>query len=435
LFSHPSDCLTDWLVNHIWPGEAVFVSPEFVRDSCELGLAEMIRGGTTACNDMYWFPEVLTELVDKVGVRALIGLIAIDFPTSYAKSVDEYLAKGLALYESHPNHPRIQFSVAPHAPYTCSDETLTRMKKMAEEKIRRAESEGAKQSKGAQMHIHVHETAEEVNDSAAGKPSMACHRSTQKCRPLENFDTAHLGLLSPSLIAVHMTQLTPHEISRVAATGTHVVHCATSNLKLASGLCPVAKLDSAGVNVALGTDSTASNNGLDMFAELKLAAILAKQVAGDASAVPAWKALQMATLNGARAMGMDHVTGSLEVGKSSDFITLRLDDLELVPMFSVISHIVYAATREHVENVWVAGQRLMRQRKLVTMDEADVKRRALKWQSTMATEKFRQATEKVAAVQAASASAMDVDSNGTTAASKKRGAPEADAPSASKPKI
>lgn len=420
-------CLSDWLVNHIWPGEAVFVSPEFVHDSVALGLAEMIRGGTTTCNDMYWYPEVTAKLIDKVGSRALIGLIAIDFPTSYASTPDEYLAKGLKLYEEMKSHTRINFALAPHAPYTVSDENLLRMKKMADEVCLRSTVEGAPATTPAKIHIHLHETKGETDDSATLTPGMATHRSVHKCRPIENFDT-NLKLLNSSLIAVHMTQLNEQEIKRLAETNSNVVHCATSNLKLASGLCPVGALSKSGVNVALGTDSTASNNGLDMFAETKLAAILAKQVANDASCIPAFEALQMATLNGARALGMDGVTGSLEKGKSADLISVRIDDLETMPLFNVISHLVYACSRQQVENVWVAGRRLMRARQLLTLDESAIKSSALKWQATMVAEKAKQAAAKNAN--------METDDSNANGNSKKRGAPETEeASSAVKPKI
>jgi 5-methylthioadenosine/S-adenosylhomocysteine deaminase len=409
-------CLTDWLTKHIWPGEAVFVSESFVRDSAELGLAEMLRGGTTTTNDMYWFPEALTALVDKVGTRAVIGIVSIDFPSAYASGFDEYISKGLTLYEKNKHHPRISFSMAPHAPYTVADAHLAKCKKLAEEVLLRnpalavkgAASDVKLLTAPARVHIHVHETASEVNDSATLTPSIACHRSAHRMRPLQNLDE-NLHLLNESLVAVHMTQLQDNEIARVAATKSNVVHCPTSNLKLASGVCPLAALTAAKVNVALGTDSTASNNGLDMFSELKLAAILAKNHANNASVIPAYEALCMATINGARALGLEQQIGSLEVGKAADFISLRVDSLEAIPFFSLFSHLVYSASRSHVTDVWVDGKRLMRDRRLLTLDEEGIKQRAKKWQEIMSKEKFEQAAKAAAAatIQAAT-SAADV---------------------------
>jgi 5-methylthioadenosine/S-adenosylhomocysteine deaminase len=405
-------CLSDWLTKHIWPAEAVFVSPEFVRDSVELGLAEMIRGGTTACNDMYWFPEELAALVDKVGTRAVVGIILIDFPTNYASTPEEYLSKGLALYEKMKLHSRVSFSLAPHAPYTVCDENLAKIKKLANEVVLRNPAlapvgcthAASSLTAPARVHIHLHETRSEVEDSATLTPSMACHRSTHRMRPMANLDQ-NLHMVDENIMAIHMTQLNADEIARLGAAGSNVVHCATSNLKLASGFCPVAKLQAAKVNVALGTDSTASNNGLDMFAELKLAAILAKGVADDSSVVPAYEALKMATLNGAKALGLEQQTGSLEVGKSADFISVRMDSIESLPLFSVFSHLCYATSRDHVEDVWVEGKRLMRKRQLLTLDEADIKRRATKWQTVMRAEQIKQAA-------AAEAAANGADANG-----------------------
>lgn len=426
-------CLSDWLTKHIWPGEAKFVSPEFVRDSSELGVAEMIRGGTTCCNDMYWFPEVLTDIVHQAGIRALIGLIVIDFPTNYASSAEDCFAKGMALYSAKKNlSDRISFSLAPHAPYTVCDANLAKCHQLATEAVLRNPGLGTSGplSASAKLHIHLHETAAEVADSATLTPSMACHRSTHKCRPVHNLD-AYLHMLDKDLIAVHMTQLLPAEIERLAATRSSVVHCATSNLKLASGMCLVAQLDKAGVNVALGTDSTASNNGLDMFSEMKLAAVLAKGVAADPTVLPCYNVLKMATYNGAVALGLDQQTGSLEVGKSADFISVRMDSLEALPLFSVLSHLVYVSSREHVENVWVSGKRLMRNRALLTLDEESIKARAVKWQSIMAAEKMAQAAA-AAAVVAAAVVAAAAEANG--AGKKRSAADDAAVSSSNKPK-
>jgi len=416
-------CLIDWLTKHIWPGEAVFVSETFVRDSAELGLAEMLRGGTTTCNDMYWFPEALAELVDRVGMRAVIGLIVIDFPTSYASSAEEYIKKGLALYEARKLHPRLSFSVAPHAPYTVSDENLARCKKLADEVIKRnpalapkgGAQDASKLTTPGKVHIHLHETKPEAEDSETLTPSMSCHRSQHKMRPFANFDR-NLKMLDENLIAVHMTQLNSGEVARLGETKTSVVHCPTSNLKLASGLCPVASLRAANVNVALGTDSTASNNGLDMFNEMKLAAILGKEVAHDPAALPSYDVLCMATINGARALGLEQQIGSLEVGKAADMIAVRMDSLEALPIFSILSHLVYVSSRQHVTDVWVDGKRLMRERQLLTLSEQSIREKARKWQGTMMTEKIRQAAALEAAAAGASPTAVAVAADAAVAA-------------------
>ena len=392
------------------------VSPEFVKDSCELGLAEMLRGGTTTCNDMYWFPEVLAELVDRVGLRAVVGLILIDFPTAYASSPEQYLEKGLALYEQRKHHPRLSFALAPHAPYTVCDANLSKVAQLAREVVLRNPALGSLADTGklcapARVHIHLHETKAEVDDSSSLTPSMACHRSVHKLRPLANLD-ANIGLVDENLMAVHMTQLTTQEIDRLAVTHSSVVHCATSNLKLGSGLCPVSSLLAKEVNVALGTDSTASNNSLDMFSELKLAAILAKGITQDPTVVPSYQALKMATINGAIALGLEQQIGSLEVGKAADFISVRMDSIETLPLFSVFSHLVYVASRHHVENVWVAGKRLMRGRQLLTLDENDIKKRATKWQNIMAEEKAKQAAAAAAAEPAANGKKRGAEDEG-----------------------
>ncbi|MDH5360230.1 MAG: TRZ/ATZ family hydrolase, partial [Gammaproteobacteria bacterium] len=265
--------LMEWLEGHIWPAEAKWVSKEFVHDGCELAIAEMLKSGTTCFQEMYFFPDVVGRVADRVGIRACIGLIVIDFPTAWAQDADDYFRKGIAVHDQFRTNSLINSSFAPHAPYTVSDEPLERIRTYAEEL-------------DIPIHIHVHETAFEVKsaEEQSGK------------RPLQRLN--ELGLVTPRLVAVHMTQLNDDEIRLLADSGSHVVHCPESNLKLASGFCQVEKLIQAGINVALGTDGAASNNDLDMFSEMRTAAQLAKAVAGDASALPAAQALRMATLNG-----------------------------------------------------------------------------------------------------------------------------------------
>lgn len=340
--------LMDWLQNHIWPAEQKCVNEAFVQTGTELAIAEMLRCGTTCFNDMYFYPDVSARVAKRIGMRASIGLIVLDFPTMWAANAEDYIDKGTALRDAYRDDDLIRTAFAPHAPYTVSDEPLLKIRTLADEL-------------DVPIHMHVHETAFEVEDAVkqSGK------------RPLQRLH--ELGLVSPNLLAVHMTQLLDSEIKLLAETGAHVLHCPESNLKLASGFCPVAKLLAAGVNVALGTDGAASNNDLDMFGEMRTAALLAKGVANDATAVPAHQALEMATINGARALGIDNNTGSLEIGKQADLIAVDFSDIETTPVFDPISHLVYCAGREQVSDVWVAGKHLMNKRILTSLDLSAVR--------------------------------------------------------------
>lgn len=345
--------LMDWLQNHIWPAEGRWVNPEFVHDGTQLAIAEMIRSGTTCFNDMYFCPDVTARAVDSAGLRATVGMILIDFPTVWASNADEYIHKGIAVHDHYRNNPLIHTAFAPHAPYTVSDGPLERVVTLAEEL-------------DIPIHMHVHETAFEVHQA-----------EQQGKRPLQRLQD--IGLLSPRLLAVHMTQLNDTDITQMAEASAHVVHCPESNLKLASGYCPVQKLLSAGINVALGTDGAASNNDLDMIGEMRSAALLAKTVAEDASALPAMQALEMATLNGARAIGLDDTIGSLKPGKAADLVALDMSDISTQPMYHPISQLVYAATRQQVTDVWVAGKQLLKQRELTTIDAEAVIAKAHEW--------------------------------------------------------
>src|SRR5690625_396095 len=337
--------LMTWLEEHIWPVESQFVSPRFVEDGTRLAIAEMLRGGTTCFQDMYFFPDVTARIAAESGIRACIGLILLDSPTQWAANATEYLDKGRAVHDDYRNHPLISTAFAPHAPYTVSDEPLKRMRTIADEL-------------GVPVHMHVHETAFEIKEALKSGGQ----------RPLARLHD--LGLLTPDFMAVHMTQLEDDEIELCAHTGASVIHCPESNLKLASGFCPVAKLHEAGVNVALGTDGAASNNDLDMFGELRTAALLGKAVTGDASAIPAADALEMATLGGARALGMEDETGSLEGGKWADLCAVDLSRTEAQPIYNVISQLVYTTSREQVSDVWAAGRHVLAGRNLTTVDTA-----------------------------------------------------------------
>jgi len=326
--------LMRWLKEHIWPAEAKLVSHEFVRDGTLLACEEMLRGGITCFNDMYFFPEAALEAALEAGMRAALGAIVVEFPSVYAADPDDYLRKGLALRDRYGEHELLSFCIAPHAPYTVSDESFTKVARFAAEL-------------DIPVHLHVHETEDEIARSIA----------EHGVRPLERM--RRLALLGPNLIAVHAVHLNEQEIALLARHGCSVAHCPSSNLKLASGIAPVAALLAAGVNVALGTDGAASNNRLDLFQEMRQAALLGKAAAGDAAAVPARAALRAATMGGALALGLDKTIGSIAAGKAADLVAVRLDGPELSPCYDPISHLVYAAGREHVSDVWVAGRALV----------------------------------------------------------------------------
>ena len=352
--------LMDWLQNHIWPLEQKWMSEAFVKDGTDLAIAEMILGGTTCFNDMYFFPEITAAQAIHHGIRASVGLIVIDFPTVWAENSEAYIEKGLALHEQLRHHPLISTPFAPHAPYTVSDQPLQKIKTLADELE-------------LPIHMHVHETQHEIEQDL--------EKTGQ--RPLQRLH--ELGLIDPSFIAVHMTQLTDDEIARFAESGAHIVHCPESNLKLASGFCPVAKCIAAGINVALGTDGAASNNDLDMFGEMRTAALLGKAIAGDASAIPAMTALRMATINGAKALGLDNEIGSLSIGKAADVIAIDLSHLETQPLYCPVSQIVYAASRQQVTDVWVTGKRLLKQRHLTTVNIDELRRKIAEWRERLAS--------------------------------------------------
>jgi len=350
--------LMEWLQDHIWPLEARWVGEAFVRDGTTLAIAEMLRGGTTCFNDMYFFPEVTARRALQAGMRAVVGMIVVDFPTSWASDADEYLEKGLALHDELCSQDLVRTSFAPHAPYSVSDPPLSRVRTLSEELDR-------------PIHMHLHETDAEIEQT----------RGSHGMRPLQRL--RQLDFLNPNLVAVHMTHLLPEEITELARTGVNVVHCPESNLKLASGFCPVASLLEAGVNVAIGTDGAASNNDLDMFGEMRTAALLAKAVARQAGALPAAAALRMATLGGAKALGMEQEIGSIAVGKAADLTAVDLSSLETLPLYDPISDLVYAAGRHLVSDVWVAGRRLLKRRELTTLDIEEVAANAVRWRQRL----------------------------------------------------
>lgn len=348
--------LMEWLENHIWPAEGRWVDEAFTLEGALLAMAEMIRSGTTCFSDMYFYPNMVAKAASSAHMRCQLSFPILDFPTNWAQNADEYLRKGLQLHDDYRNHPLVNVAFGPHAPYTVSDGPL---KKVAAYSV----------ETNMAVQIHLHETAFEVEEAV---------KLTGQ-RPIARLN--ELGLLNPQLQAVHMTQLTDEEIQLLAETGTHVIHCPESNLKLASGFCPIAKLVEAGVNVALGTDGAASNNDLDMFGEMRTAALLAKGVSQNPSAIPAKVALQMATLNGAKALGIDDLTGSLEVGKAADMIAVHMDDVTCQPHYHVESQLVYATPASQVTDSWIAGKQVMKNRQLTTIELEDILTKARLWKA------------------------------------------------------
>ncbi|HIE1100006.1 MULTISPECIES: TRZ/ATZ family hydrolase [Stenotrophomonas] len=346
--------LMTWLQQHIWPVEAAVIGPEFVADGTTLAIAEMLRGGTTCANENYFFGDVQAAVYKKHGFRALVGAVIIDFPTAWAKTDDEYFAKAGELHDQWRTDPLIGTAFAPHAPYTVNDANFERVRMLSDQL-------------DMQVHLHTHETAQEITDS------IKLHGQ----RPLARLD--RLGLVNDRLIAVHMTQLTDAEIHLCAERGVSVVHCPESNLKLASGFCPACALQRAGVNLAIGTDGCASNNDLDMFSENRTAAILAKAVADDATALDAATTLRASTLGGARALGFGDRIGSIEVGKQADLACVDLSALETQPLHNVLSQLVYATGRQQVSDVWIAGKPKLVQRELVGMDLPGIIANARQW--------------------------------------------------------
>lgn len=346
--------LMEWLNQRIWPAEMRLASPEFVHDGTFLACAEMLRGGVTCFNDMYFFPEAAARAALTAGMRAALGIIVLEFRSPYATDAADYLSKGLETRDAFKHESLISFCLAPHAPFTVSDATFERLAVYAAEL-------------DLPVHIHVHETADEISQSIA----------SHGLRPLRRLQ--RLGLLGPNLLAVHAVHLGSDEIALLAEHACHVAHCPSSNLKLASGIAPVTQLHEAGVNIGLGTDGAASNNRLDIFSEIRLAALLAKGASGSATALPAHDVLRMATLNAARALGLDKSIGSLAPGKLADMAAIDLSANDLQPCYDPASHLVYVAGRENVSHVWVNGDLLVENGRFTRLHDADVRAKAAYW--------------------------------------------------------
>lgn len=346
--------LQRWLKDYIWPAESRWVDEDFVRCGTELAIAEQLKGGITCFSDMYFHPNVTSELVHKHGVRAQITIPVLDFPVPGARDANEALRNGVALFDDLKHHPRITVAFGPHAPYSVANDKLESIRILVAEM-------------DAGVHMHVHETAHEVQEA------LAKHGE----RPLARL--ARLQLLGPRFQAVHMTQVNDDDIALLSEHNCSVIHCPESNLKLASGFCPVERLWEAGINVAIGTDGAASNNDLDLLGETRTAALLAKAVAGSATALDAHRALRMATLNGARALGIDDHTGSLEIGKFADLVAFDLSGLAQQPIYDAVSQLIYSTGRESARHVWVGGKQLLDNGHLTRIDEHSVIADARQW--------------------------------------------------------
>ena len=343
-----------WLNDHIWPVEKAFLGAGFVKDGVRLAIAEMLRSGTTFFNDLYFFPEVAAEAAVETGMRACIGLPVIDVPTVWAANESEYIDKGLNISANWQSEPLVSAAMAPHAPYSVGDEALKRVAKLSAEH-------------GMRVHMHVLESSWEIDESLRqhGKPTLE--------------RLADVGLMNERLLAVHMTQLNGTDLVALSETNVNVIHCPESNLKLGNGICPVARLHEHNINLALGTDSAASNNNLDLLAESRTAALLAKGYSGDPCVLNAFQALEMLTINAAKALGESHRLGSVEAGKLADLCAIRMDSLQTTPMYDVISHLIYAASSQQVSHVWVGGRMLLQDAQFLHLDVDGIIGRAGYW--------------------------------------------------------
>jgi len=348
--------LMDWLNDHIWPAETAWVSEAFVRDGSELAIAEMLRGGTTCFSDMYFFPEITAEVATKSGIRTQLVCPILNFPTVWGSGPEEYLSKALQLVIDYSDNQLVQIGLGPHAPYTVSDTPLKNIRNLALEHA-------------LPVQIHLHETQNEVLDAI----------EQSGIRPIERLKNIGLICEEIPLQCVHMTTLDDDDITNIKSSGASVIHCPESNLKLASGFCETAKLLEAGINVAIGTDGAASNNDLDMLGEMRTAALIAKPIARNAAAVDAATAIEMATINGAKALGIDQITGSLESGKAADMIAINLNALNSQPSFDPISDIVYSVSASQVSHTWVNGGLRLENGELVSIDKDALIKKAQEW--------------------------------------------------------
>ncbi|MEC9375010.1 MAG: TRZ/ATZ family hydrolase [Pseudomonadota bacterium] len=346
--------LATWLNEHIWPLETKWVDRSFVRDGSDLAIIEMISSGTTCFHDMYLFPDETAAIAAEHCIRACVSMIVIDTATSWAKDSSEYIEKGLKVHDQYRDHPLIKTSFGPHAPYTVNEKELIQITTLSNQLE-------------VPIHMHINETESEIDQSI----------DHFGLRPLQRLEK--LGMLSPSLNAVHMTQLNDDEIVKLSELNVNVIHCPESNMKLASGGCRINDLLSAGVNVALGTDGAASNNDLDMLGEMKSAALLAKHIGSNACAISTSEALEMATINGAKALGLEDEIGSIEPNKAADMICIDLSAAATQPVLNPLSTLIYSASRNQVSDVWVAGKSLYKNNEFEICNQQTILKKTHEW--------------------------------------------------------
>lgn len=351
--------LMTWLNDYIWPAEKRWMSHEFVLDGSRLACLEMLKGGITCFNDMYFYAEATVDAAIEAGQRVAAGIIVIDFPSAYAADPDGYLQKGIDLRDRLRHEPLVSFCLAPHAPYSIGDRSLEKVMTYADQL-------------DLPIHIHIHETNDEIRQSI----------DAYKVRPLDRLRL--FGLLGPQFIGVHAVHLLDDELDMLAEHGCHIAHCPSSNLKLASGIAPVTAMLAGGINVGIGSDGAASNNRLDLWEEMRLAALLAKGASGNPEGVPEHQALRMATLNGAKALGLDDRIGSLEIGKQADIVAVDLSGANTQPCYDVVSQLVYSAGRGEVSDVWIAGRQVLSGHRCLSLDETAVLHRARIWRERIA---------------------------------------------------
>jgi 5-methylthioadenosine/S-adenosylhomocysteine deaminase len=340
--------LFDWLNNYIWPVEKEFVTEENIELASELSIAEMIKSGTTAFNDMYFYSDVTARVAERIGIRAVLGEAVIDIPDPVYK-VAEHHWKTTA--ENGKKSGLITTSIVPHSPYSCSEDLLKHIKQISKKT-------------GILVHTHISETANEV-EHIQRKYGMT---------PVGFLDD--INFLDGNTVAVHCVELTDTDIEILAKNNVKIVHCPQSNLKLASGIARVVDMVKAGLTIALGTDGPASNNSLDMFAEMKMAGILHKGIKKDPTVISAAEVIKMATINGAAALGLDKITGSIEIGKKADIIIIDSNSLHMTPMYDPYSALVYSANGSDVDTVIIEGKIVMKNKVLINIDETSLKHKA-----------------------------------------------------------
>lgn len=347
--------LQDWLNDYIWPAEKEFINSSFVKDGSILALSEMIKSGVTTFNDMYFFPDATAEAVKELGVRSNIGLVVLDFPTNYATDPEDYLLKGFEFRDKWRNEELITTSIAPHAPYSVSDEAFTLINTYSEEL-------------SINIHTHLHETQWEIEDSI----------EKYGITPVQRLN--NLGIIGPSLMAVHCVHLNDQDMATLAKNKVSIVHNPSSNMKLGSGIADIAKMLKQNLNISLGTDSSASNNRLDIMEEMRLAALLIKGSTKSPESFSANEAIKMATINGAKALGLESIIGSIEKNKKADLVAIDLNSIENQPIYNPLTTLVYSSSRSDVSYVWIDGEIKLKDKKLVKIDEERIIQLAKKWQ-------------------------------------------------------